>query len=151
MTSSSRSLPPQPASPAQVVAQKRILVVDNEPALRRAYSRIIQNAFPTAVIVVAENSVEALAAYRQSRFDLVLSDNDMEERGAGLALLKTLKSEDVRLNFILMSGAFTDLTIQQARLSGVCATLSKPFGREVLIPAITLALQATCQVEPQMP
>jgi DNA-binding NtrC family response regulator len=151
MTSSSRLLSPQHASPAQVVAQKRILVVDDEPTLRRIYSQIIQKAFPNAELVVAENSLDALAAYRKGRFDLVLSDNDMEQKGAGLALLRTLKSEDPNLRFILMSGAFDDSTINEANLNGVCATLSKPFEREVLISAITSALQATCQVESPMP
>lgn len=71
----------------------RILVVDDEPAIRRVLARFLRAK--GCEVVEAGNGEEALAALREQRCDLVLSDVHMSPVD-GWSLFELAQAEGVR-------------------------------------------------------
>ena len=92
---------------------------------------------------MAGDGKQGLKLYRAETMDLILTDIYMPEM-EGLELLRTLREEGTRVPIIAMSGN-PDLRIALdiARRLGAVATLTKPFRREELRTAVTMALGGT--------
>jgi DNA-binding NtrC family response regulator len=87
----------------------RVLLVDDEPELRRLLHRTLNRA--GFEVVDAENGRVALETARQERFDVVISDVRMPCMG-GMELLERLQLEEPGLPVVLISGSLelTDRT-----------------------------------------
>src|SRR3954462_14538286 len=93
-------------------APARILVADDDPAIRKAL-RIILSAYE---VHEAADGAEALRELDAFVPDLVLSDLQMPGVG-GLELLRRVKTADVTTAFIILTGAGTvDNAVQALRL-----------------------------------
>jgi signal transduction histidine kinase/ActR/RegA family two-component response regulator len=137
---------PQPEpqrSPAAVAAPAghgRILIVDDEPALRD----MMQDVLTTAgyEVILASDGVEALEVYRQEwgRIDLVLLDMVMPRMG-GLETYRRILGMDRGGRVLLCSGYADSQQAQQALKLGALGFLPKPFSTVELLARVRKALR----------
>jgi CheY-like chemotaxis protein len=101
----------------------RILLVDDQPELRRLLERMLSNAGHS--VVTAADGNEAIALFRQGDFDVVISDIRMPDMD-GMALLKELHHLDPDLPVLLITGSPQLHTAMQAVEYGALEYLTKP-------------------------
>lgn len=102
--------------------KRRILVVEDEPALR-AYISITLSQHDYEVETAVDGRA-AMMALENERFDLVVADIAMP-RMDGLVLADWLKKKKPGVRCILVT-AYTEKYVQEARKLGV-SVLRKPF------------------------
>lgn len=124
-------------STATCMAQKRVLVVDDEDAFREMVSTILKNE--GYEILETDNGLNAFELAKANVPDLIVSDVMMYS-GSGFILHEFLKREPRTANIpmILMSGQ-----AQTAGAWGADASveyLQKPFSREDLLSAVNRVL-----------
>jgi signal transduction histidine kinase len=102
---------------------ERILLGEDDPAVRGATARILESAGYS--VVVAENGAEAIQAATRGAFDLVLLDVIMPEMSCRDAL-KGLKAELPNAHYILTSGYAADLNVDDLLKDGA-VLLEKPY------------------------
>jgi len=121
----------------------KILVIDDNKALREQLVEILKHAGHTAV--AADNGLEALKIVRADPIDLILTDILMPYDG--LAMIRILHSEFPKIGIIAMSGAGAH-RLDYARSGGAQVTLLKPFSAEQLSTAITEVLSRNAAPQP---
>ena len=104
----------------------RILIVDDSRAMRMIVARTLKQTGRAARISEAANGAEALAAIREDRPDLVLSDWNMPEM-SGIDLLRALRAEGNRVPFAFVTSETTGEMREQAILAGALFLIAKPF------------------------
>ncbi len=120
-----------PNSPA------RILVVDDEQAIRRSLSGIL--ADEGFELALAEDGEKALAAVRARAPDLVLLDIAMPGRD-GIEILQELRQSFPALPVVMMSGHGTIETAVRATQLGAFDFIEKPLSLEKLLLTLRHAL-----------
>jgi two-component system KDP operon response regulator KdpE len=86
------------------MSRTKVLVVDDDPSLRRALDRLLQReGFD---VVVTDNSTQALAIVRTQEPALALVDIHMPGSSSGFDLCRRIR-EWMKTEVILMSGVFT--------------------------------------------
>jgi two-component system cell cycle sensor histidine kinase/response regulator CckA len=123
--------PPLRGSPD---AAGSVLVVDDEPAVRRFASRVLREG--GFGVEEAEDGAAALSLIRSGAVapDAVVSDIVMP-RMNGVELLQSLSLERPDLPVILMSGYGTD-QLNRRGIVSPCGVLSKPFPPERLLSEV---------------
>lgn len=120
-----------------------ILVVDDEPTVRRFASRVLREA--GYGVKEAVDGLDALSLIRSGvvELDAVVSDIVMP-RMNGVELLRSLSLEHPRLPVILMSG-YDMNQLTRLGIASPCGVLSKPFPSERLLTEVRrcLALEAS--------
>ncbi len=103
----------------------RVLVVDDEPAVREVVSDMLSHLGYT--ITTAASGDEALALYLRdtAAFDLVLTDQAMPGM-IGLELAQALLEHNPRLPVVLCTGYSNNISALAARSAGIRELLSKP-------------------------
>jgi EAL domain-containing protein (putative c-di-GMP-specific phosphodiesterase class I)/FixJ family two-component response regulator len=101
----------------------RVLLVDDDPALVRAYRSALQR-FGMAVETAA-NGRDAIERVKRARFDVVLSDISMPHM-SGLELLEAVRAHDVDVPVILMTGEPGVDSAMRAVEHGAFRYLTKP-------------------------
>ena len=81
---------------------KRILVVDDSVALRGSVCALLAEEFPEAIVGEAAAAVPAFALIAEERWDLVLLDLSLPDRG-GVETLRDLRTLRPDLPVIVMS------------------------------------------------
>ncbi|MBI4610281.1 MAG: GAF domain-containing protein [Candidatus Rokubacteria bacterium] len=122
-----------PGGPA-TLAGRRILVVEDDPAVRRLVHAYLEAAgCDTVCVTTAEEALEALS----EPVDLVLSDVYLPGMDA-LALYREATTRDSRLRrrFLLMTGGLITDAIQGFLAQGEGKLLQKPFSREQLLDVV---------------
>lgn len=115
-----------------MVRRRRVLVVDDEPLLRRALWRILKSEFD---LELAESAEKALELLRSRAFDIILTDHDMPEHD-GRWLLEQVQAEHPHVRRILTSGR-SPTGIDEHLASGlVQCFIPKPAALEDLLPAL---------------
>lgn len=109
--------------PEQVLEQrgKKLLVVDDDPAIRLLCVRVLDNF----EITQATDGKEALSLLRTQHFDVILSDVKMPNL-TGLELLEQIKEKDPEQMVILMTGYSEKEVILQALKAGADDFINKP-------------------------
>lgn len=104
----------------------RILVVDDEPDIRRILALALERA--GHVVVVASDGAEAAGLHERDQFDLIVSDLLMPGLD-GIQLAKVVRS-DPRCNIpiLLVTASASPQDLVDAHRAGVTAHLGKPFG-----------------------
>ncbi len=130
---------PPAAAPARVPAKGRILVIDDEGAIREMARDILENA--GYEVVTAVDGVDALEVYRREwgRLDLVLLDMVMPRMG-GLETYRRLLGMDRTARVLLCSGFADNDKAQKAIKEGALGLLQKPFTMSELLSRIGRAL-----------
>jgi DNA-binding NtrC family response regulator len=116
--------PGELGGPSMEAAPPRVLVVDDEPGLRRALTRLLQaNGIN---VRTADDGAMALDVLAEETFDVALVDL-MMPRMNGLELLQHIKKRHAGTQVVLMT-AFGDVeTAVQAVRAGAHHFLTKPF------------------------
>lgn len=113
----------------ELAAPGRILLVDDQPELRRLFRRNLSKAGHE--VVEAWNGRAAVELACQGGFDVVISDVRMPDL-SGIELLKALYELDPDLPVVLVSGSSDPETALEAVDYGAFAYLMKPVPFEAM-------------------
>jgi EAL domain-containing protein (putative c-di-GMP-specific phosphodiesterase class I) len=114
----------------------RVLLVDDEPALRRALGRMLTSA--GCDVTTAENGREAMGLVENGAFDVVVSDIRMPTMD-GLALLRGIRGWDLDLPVVFLTGSPSVDTAMEAVQYGAFRYLAKPIEGEQLASVVAQA------------
>src|SRR5882724_6511149 len=118
----------------------RVLYVDDEPVLCRAFARLFQDRGDVQVVTVG-SPVEALELLGRESFDVVVSDLRMPGMG-GLELLATARRRSPETRRLLVSGyADFETALDAINEVGIDRLLTKPWQNEDVRGAIEGALK----------
>ena len=130
----------------------RVLVVDDDRETCRFMSELLEE--PGREIETAVSPDEALAAVAGRRFDLVLSDINLDARLDGLDLLRAFKKQDPDVEVVLISAFGSLETALEAVKAGAFDFVSKPVDigqvREVVDRALARRARAGEAREPAL-
>jgi CheY-like chemotaxis protein len=118
-----------------------ILVIDDEPMLRRTLRALLERAGHT--VVEAEDGDKGLAQLNVQMPDLVLTDIIMPNR-EGVETIGEMRRRAPQTPIIAMSGGGSrggELFLTLAEQLGACATLAKPIRQADLLAAVDAALK----------
>ncbi len=115
-----------------------ILVVDDEPELSRALSKLLsRNGYH---VLTAGNGEEGLAILRHQEIHLVLSDLQMPKMG-GMDLLKAAQVIAPNTEFVIITGHGTIETAVDAMRAGAYDFIEKPFSITTTLKVVRKALE----------
>src|SRR5262249_25918001 len=123
---------------------KRILLVDDDAALRGVLERTLASA--GYGVTCAADGAQALALLDKQRFDLVLIDVWMP-RMTGLEFLSRLKGAAGSPKVILMTGDHTPDTVLAAVREQAWQYIQKPFPPSTVVDMIDKALESALPTE----
>jgi CheY-like chemotaxis protein len=101
-----------------------VLVVDDSPMARKMLIRALPSTWDIG-ITQAASGVEALAAYRAGRVDVMFLDLTMPEMD-GYQVLETLRREDLNCLVIVVSADVQEKAQQRVLELGAIAFIKKP-------------------------
>ena len=104
---------------------RNILIVDDEAALRRMLTRMLNIDGHT--VVAAATAAEALHHLRKQRFDLALSDHGLGLGMNGLELAMAVRDVWPGTRFILVTGWGGSIDPAEVEPLGVEAVIAKPY------------------------
>lgn len=117
----------------------QILLVDDDPAILKAYSRILSGAGHEVHAV--PHGVAALAFIAVRPMDVIVSDVAMPIM-SGIELLRAVKARHDPASFVLITGAGTPEVEALGRMDGALLLLEKPVTNRVLVHVVWEALAA---------
>jgi putative nucleotidyltransferase with HDIG domain len=117
---------------------ERILVVDDEDAIREVVSTLLEAQGYDCV--VAQNGKQAVPVLESQELDLVLSDIVMPEMN-GLELLERVRARDRDLPIIMVTALHDISTALEAIRRGAYDYILKPFERDQLFLGVRRALE----------
>jgi two-component system, NtrC family, response regulator HydG len=124
--------------PAAEDAKATILVVDDEPELCRALSKLLgRNGYH---VLTGGNGEEGLMILRQETVHLVLSDLQMPRMG-GLDLLRAAQVISPSTEFVIITGHGTIETAVEAMKVGAYDFIEKPFSTTTTLKVVGKALE----------
>ena len=127
----------------------RILIVDDSKAMQTIVRKTLVSAgYVDHEFQYAINGVEALELIRKWLPDIVLSDWHMPEM-SGLELLKSIKSEGLKVKVGLVTTERSRQRVKEARDAGALFIVSKPFNAQTLHEAVEEALAEEDSIEDQ--
>jgi PAS domain S-box-containing protein len=129
-------LSPKPDGPFRALAGRKILVVDDDVAVRDAVSEILRA--DGGQVTPVGNGREAIERMRRERFDIVLSDVVMPEMD-GYELFQAARREAPETPVVLMTAFYYDQdhVIKRSRMEGLDGVLfKKPVNPERLVKTL---------------
>ena len=115
-----------------------LLIVDDEANTLASLSRAFRLA--NHEVTVADNADRALQLIKSQNFDLVFSDVVMPGK-AGLALLEEIRSQNITVPVVMMSGQADIEKAVKATKLGALDFLEKPISSEKLLLTVDNALK----------
>lgn len=143
MTEAARVLTPV-SGLREKASRGRVLVVDDEVTLVRAYRRQLTQA--GYVVETANDGHAAIVRFRQGGIDAVLTDITMPGID-GLELLRQIRKEDADVPVVLVTGGPTVETAIQAMDHGALKYLVKPVKPTELLEVTERAIHLTRMAE----
>lgn len=115
---------------------KRILIVDDEPAILLSFKKLLR--FPDAQIEISATAEGALALLEFTRFDVALLDVRLtgSEGREGLDLMRAIKKSSPATRIILITGYGSPAVMEEALGLGADYYYEKPVSYSVLREAI---------------
>ena len=117
-------------------AKGRVLLVDDETALLEVWGEILAAAGWT--VETASNGARALEILVRGSFDTIFTDIDMPGLD-GLQLLRAIRTRDLDVPVVLMTGHPRTETAIEAVEQGALRYLVKPFSADTLTDAVAAA------------
>ena len=137
-TASAKVLPPQAATSTGPSPIGSVLLVDDEPALLRAFERALSAAGHR--VQTASDGAEALKLLADGDFDTVVSDITMPGMD-GIELLRKVREQNVDVPVILVTGSPEVRTALEAVEHGAMRYLVKPVDLPELSEVVSRAVQ----------
>lgn len=127
---------PTPASRPNVVAQSRVLVVDDSLSVRKVQARFLRDL--GCAVTVASDGLAALERLREADFDFIFTDLEMP-RLNGYELISEVRGNPAwsHVPVAVISSRGADKYITKAMNLGACTFLTKPFTQEQLRQVLT--------------
>jgi two-component system chemotaxis response regulator CheY len=118
----------------------RVLIVDDQMSMR-GIARYCLQEIGIKNVVEAKSGAEALVAIGSNKFDLIISDWNMDGMD-GLTLLKTIRSNPLtkRMPFIMATGQRDTEMVKTAIQAGVNNYMVKPFNAATMKQKIEAVL-----------
>ena len=137
-----REAEPDPAAgrSALPTRQAKVLIVDQDPSLRRVMTAHLSGA--DYAVSAAESGQAALDACVRSRPNLVISELRLEDMD-GHALLKELRSRWPHITVIILTTHATIPEAVQATQGGAFSFLVKPVGKQELLGHVERGMAAS--------
>jgi CheY-like chemotaxis protein len=110
-----------------------ILVIDDQPAIRRLITRILIGVGHQTI--EAEGGTEGIAAFKREGAALVITDMVMEE-GEGIETIRELRRLAPELRILATSGSGA-LYLRLAADIGASGVLEKPFTKAALLASVS--------------
>jgi CheY-like chemotaxis protein len=120
----------------------RILVVDDDPAVRDVVTSMLESA--GYEVTKAGNGREALQILRQTTIDVVITDLVMPEQ-EGIETIKLVRRDYPETKVIAMSGAFGGDYLRIAGYLGAHGTLAKPLQMATVLKVVADAIAGSSQ------
>jgi CheY-like chemotaxis protein len=126
----------------QANTKKKVLIVDDEPNVRRLSRTILSKKFE---VIEAEDGKQAIDIANTENPDVILMDM-MMPRLDGLTACHTIKSSPTTksIPIIMVTAIGFELNIKLSQQMGASAYVIKPFSQKELLDKITQVLQTTC-------
>jgi signal transduction histidine kinase len=102
----------------------RVLVIDDEPFVRDTLGEILRQQHHQ--VVVANDGVSGLARFRESRFDLVMTDLAMPGM-SGWQVARAVKATRPQVPVVLVTGWGVEVQPDEMQTHGVDRVMTKPF------------------------
>src|SRR5688572_10787761 len=115
----------------------RILVIDDDHAVRESVARILRSAGHT--VDSARTGEEGFELARANTYDVILSDLKMPGI-SGLQVLSQLRDQRVDSTFIIMTGFGTVESAIEAMRLGAVDFMQKPFFRDEILLRVKAAV-----------
>ena len=128
MTTLTRELPARRDHPEEGSGRPRLLLVEDEDALRNALVRSLKDTFEITAVADGASAAELLV---KETFDGVLSDIGLPGM-SGVDLLRLVRTYDLDVPVVLMTGQPTVETAVAALELGALTYIQKPFAHPVL-------------------
>ena len=123
---------------AQAIGRERVLVVEDDEALREYSSDILRELGYR--VTQASNAAEALTAVEQGEFDLLFTDVVMPGGMNGRQLADEAMRRQPGLKVLFTTGYSRDAIVHQGRLDAGIQMISKPFAYDELAAKIRVVL-----------
>ena len=123
-----------------VAPGRRVLVVDDEEAIRNLLQQVLQEE--AYEVVSAANGREAMTIFGREHFDLIIADIVMPEMD-GVEMLLEAKHIQPKTPAIVVSGFFTEDTAQRLKSLGAAGYVAKPFQLDAIRHTIARAVERT--------
>lgn len=122
-----------------------ILVVDDDPAIRKMLNELL-TAMGDYKVIVAGDSKEAVSAfYTEPRIDVVLTDIHMPDH-TGLEMVADMKTLDFKPEILVMTANGNSENVEKARKIGARSMILKPFDNlDVIETEIRKAVEAAAE------
>jgi GAF domain-containing protein/CheY-like chemotaxis protein len=111
----------------------RVLVIDDEPFVRDTLGEILRQQHHD--VVVADDGMSGLARFRESAFDLVMTDLAMPGM-SGWQVAQAVKAARPQVPVILVTGWGVEVQADELQLHGVDRVMTKPFRFEDVQEAV---------------
>lgn len=129
--------------------QRRILIVDDHPLVRRGLSHLIENEEALTVCGEAADFDEAMNLVRQDRPDLAVVDISLAGK-SGLDLIKRLQVYDDTIRILVSSMHDEVMYAQRCIRAGASGYINKEVATESVIEAINQVLDGEIYLSPEM-
>ena len=134
----------QDSEPSSPLSHQRVLVMDDEPAIRELTTQLL--ATLGYEVTAVPDGLEAIRAYeralrRGEQFKAVILDATVRGGLGGLATIERLRGMDPHVNAIICSGYSDEAALSQFLAYGFRGALPKPFTRGELSEAIQKSLE----------
>ncbi|TKS55977.1 sigma-54-dependent transcriptional regulator [Mesohalobacter halotolerans] len=117
----------------------KLLIVEDEEAIRRVLVKILKEDDSKYQIEVASNGVEAIELIKNQDFDLILCDIKMPKMD-GIEVLEKTKAEHPELPIVMISGHGDLETAVETMRKGAFDYISKPPDLNRLLQTVKIAL-----------
>jgi len=125
-------------SEKEPLKREKILIVDDDEAIRNLLRRILEREGYTSEL--AMDAEEAIEFLKKQKFDLVISDVVMPGK-SGIQLLEEIKANYPNISTLMISGNSTQKTAESIISKGASAFLLKPFQKKQVVISVSNALR----------
>ena len=113
----------------------KIMIVDDEPKIRRGMKTLLEEQDGFEVIGIYDNAMSSLSDMAEKQPNVLITDIKMPEY-SGLDLIEKIREKDKNLSIIILSGYGSFKYAQRAIRSGVYRYLTKPTNPRELISVL---------------
>lgn len=117
--------------------KKRVLVIDDEPKARKLLKAILGSTYD---VYACESVVEAENILLNYSCEIIITDYKMPGK-TGLDLAQFVKSKELSISILMITGRGTNELSEQAYQCGVKKILGKPYNPSELEDAVTKLLE----------